>query len=328
MATHFKSLGYRTAAFLNKTKLGQDPGLAHDFDVFSVAESNEGDDPMPETVRSPVQVVEELAKFLDTKDTRPSFVWLVFNDPHRPYRPPEPFLGIFAEEEVFDRGGFRGGVTAKKRDLPAEHSVFLNDVYDEEVNYVDHAVNRLLAVLRERGLFDSTVIVVTADHGEELGENGGRWGHCIRCTMEEALVPLLIKLPGQNEGVVVSEPVQIIDIFPTLAHLAESEPPGDLEGTSLMPLIKGETHSAQTDRVAACFWQDSELLVLGDHALETDAEGSMLYSLSTRETVDDRPDLIQKILDAGETIAHDPGGEAAIARKEMIEQMRAIGYIQ
>ncbi len=110
--------------------------------------------------------------------------------------------------------------------------------YDSEVAFTDHHVGKLLNHVKKTGLRDRTVIVVTADHGEGFGEHG-RSGHG-RLPYEEVLrVPLLISVPGVPPRV-VSAPVSLIDLMPTMLHLTSVPDPGHLQGSSLVPLIMGE----------------------------------------------------------------------------------------
>jgi hypothetical protein len=125
---------------------------------------------------------------------------------------------------------------------------------------------------------------------------------------------------GQDPGL-----AHDFDVFPTIAEIVGGLPQGDLEGKSLLPLIDGRPTAVASEPVAACLWQNSDLVVFGGYALETGAFGSSLRSLATGDPVTDRADLELRLHEARATIPHDPGGKAAEAREEMIEWMRAIG---
>jgi hypothetical protein len=120
----------------------------------------------------------------------------------------------------------------------------MSDLYDGEVAASDFAFAALIDGLRARGLYDETLIVVTADHGEELHEHGG-WEHGETLYGEVLDVPLLLRLPGGPRGVRVSEPVQQIDLLPTLLDALaipwrEDEAPtggGAGSGRSLLPFF-------------------------------------------------------------------------------------------
>lgn len=116
----------------------------------------------------------------------------------------------------------------------------IRDVYDGAVSYADTMVGLFLAALEERKLFDESVIIIIADHGEGLGEQG-LFGHCCEAEEEETHVPLMIRLPkGEHGGRRVSEFVELVDVMPTILELAEATPPARIHGKSLVPALRGE----------------------------------------------------------------------------------------
>ena len=121
---------------------------------------------------------------------RPFFLWLHFYDPHLPYRAPEPFRSRFAGRP-----------------------------YDGEIAYTDSALATLFAGLRSRGLFDSSVIALTADHGEGLGDHGeSTHGYFIYDSTLR--VPLLVKSAFATRAADLQTSVSLVDLAPTLLHLA------------------------------------------------------------------------------------------------------------
>ena len=101
---------------------------------------------------------------------------------------------------------------------------WMRDLYDGEVAAADYAFASLVGELRVRGLYDSSIVVVTADHGEELYEHGG-WEHGKTLFAEVLDVPLIVRLPGGARGRRVAAPVQQIDLMPTLLEAAGVEAP-------------------------------------------------------------------------------------------------------
>ncbi len=175
LATRSKAAGYRTAAFVGSFLLGRGSGFETGFDVFrdgSTAGSG-GDRVGALAERRAVEVAEEALEYLTTAQS-PFFLWVHFYDPHAPYDPPGEFAGK----------GYAG-----------------------EVAYVDAQVGRLVERLRSRGLFDSTLLMVTADHGEALGDHGED-EHGVLVYESTLRVPLVLRGPGIAAGRVVSEPVE------------------------------------------------------------------------------------------------------------------------
>lgn len=110
-------------------------------------------------------------------------------------------------------------------------------LYDAAVNEVDAALEALFTELRTSGLLDTTVVVVTADHGEAFREHDTLF-HSIGLHEEVLHVPLLIHVPGVKAAQ-VDTPVSLIDLAPTLLELTNAEPLRDVQGTSLVPLLRG-----------------------------------------------------------------------------------------
>jgi arylsulfatase A-like enzyme len=161
---------------------------------------------------------------------RPFFVWLHLFDPHTPHTPPDPFalglrpaaaagLNMVPAWVVFRPPGPR----------PFTEAVLggNTDLYYGEVAYTDRQVGRLLDFLDSRGLAENTIVVVVADHGENLGEHGILYRHAglFETTTH---VPLLIRWPaaaGERQGHRIEGLVQTIDLFPTLLAGAGFKPP-------------------------------------------------------------------------------------------------------
>ncbi|MES2640024.1 MAG: sulfatase [Myxococcota bacterium] len=115
----------------------------------------------------------------------------------------------------------------------------IRDVYDGAVSYADTMVGTFLAGLEERGVLDEAVVVILADHGEQLGEHG-LFGHCCEARDEEARVPLMVRLPGgEGGGRRVSGLVELVDVMPSLVQLADATPPARIHGRSFAAALRG-----------------------------------------------------------------------------------------
>jgi arylsulfatase A-like enzyme len=112
-------------------------------------------------------------------------------------------------------------------------------LYDGEIRFVDDHVAKILAKIDELGLRNETLVVVLSDHGDEFFEHGNKGHH--RTVYEEVLrVPFVMRLPGTiPAGVVVAEPVSLVDLMPTILDLVGIDGPTGMEGRSLVPVIGG-----------------------------------------------------------------------------------------
>jgi len=163
----------------------------------------------------------------------PWFIGLQYMDPHTPYDPPS----IPEDRRTHDRGWFRGTRVGSTVEATATLKTKMLNAYTAEVEYLDHWLGEVIATLKAEKLWDSSVIVFWADHGEEFWEHGGLWhGHSL---YNELLhVPLLIHLPGQTGSKRIRQPVTSLDVMPTLLALYDLKGPDGLRGRSLVPVLK------------------------------------------------------------------------------------------
>jgi len=167
-----------------------------------------------------------------------TFIFLHFMDPHQPYGAPEPY------NTMYDPGysgryknTFGGDIVEElrsgKMELSDSELRHIQALYDGEITYFDSVFEQFLGFLNEQEILDSTLIVLTADHGEEFMEHGGfEHGHSL---YDEVIhVPLIINGMGFPKGKVNNRTASTMDIFPTLLDFLNIEPPGNLNGHSLL----------------------------------------------------------------------------------------------
>ncbi len=167
-------------------------------------------------------------KRLEIRDeSRAPFFFLHYLEPHAPFHPPQPWRGRFlpkgmTEERAMELAPDPWAVAAGAETLTDEQQTAHRALYKAEIAYLDHRLGELFRVLREQNLFDDASIVVTADHGEHLGEHG-LLDH--QYSVHETLlhVPLLVKEPAQTEGRSHDALVQSFDAFATFMEFAGRE---------------------------------------------------------------------------------------------------------
>jgi arylsulfatase A-like enzyme/Flp pilus assembly protein TadD len=213
LAEWLKAEGYATGAFVGAFPLDSRFGLGQGFDVYDDNYGSQGPTDMTFVERKADVVVGKALEWLE-KRTGPWFLWVHCFDPHQPYEPPEPF----------------------KSQYPGRP-------YDGEIAFVDSALGRVFAFLKDGGLEGQTAVIFTADHGESLGEHGEST-HGYFAYNATLHVPLILDLPGMKPGRVEAN-VCHVDIFPTVCGLlGKKEPPG-LQGRSLLPLVQGKSVGAR-----------------------------------------------------------------------------------
>lgn len=189
-----------------------------------------------------------LEKCARQKD-RPFFLAVGFFRPHTPYVAPKaPYFGLYPEDEM----PVVQNVKEDQADVPAaalgSHQKAQDKLTDDlrrqavqayyaSISFMDAQVGRVVAALDRLGLAENTIIVFTSDHGYHLGEHG-LWQK-MSLFEGSARVPLLIVTPGTaNPGTVAPSPVSLLDLYPTLTELAGVKAPANLQGQSLVPMLK------------------------------------------------------------------------------------------
>jgi arylsulfatase A-like enzyme len=179
-----------------------------------------------------------LVDFLDKNHDQPWFAFLNFIEAHLPYRPPQAFIDRVVDTERFSPEQVAIAAGAKMRDhylaaddLPPDLVELLNQLYDAEIAALDEFIGHLLQTLADRNALDNTVLVVTSDHGENLGEHG-HFSHVFDLHNTLVSVPLLIQIPGIEPGV-RQDPVQLLDLFETLLNLNAIDFDGRTDGRDL-----------------------------------------------------------------------------------------------
>ncbi|WP_299263747.1 sulfatase [Halorientalis sp.] len=234
----------------------------------------------------------------------PYFMWLHYMDVHYPFTPPDRFLRDIDVDPLSTRrtADLNGRMQEDPDSLTAEDRSDLLDLYDGEIRYMDHNLNRLLEKLETQDARENTAVVVTADHGEAFGEHD-RYGHHPYNYDELVHIPLVFDVPGR-EGRQIDQQVSLIDVPPTLYDLLGIETPEAVQGRSLEPLMTGEDRE---DRVVVCTASGGEML-----ATRT-PEWKLLWDRKA-----DTVELYHLTEDPGEK--HDVSAESP----EIVEQFRAL----
>ncbi len=212
-----RDAGYRTAAVVSGAPLNDETGIEAGFDRFE----------QPEKTETIAEVTnKKVFRLLDDLEEESFFLWVHYYDPHFPYKPPKAYRNTFQTDDGLDRYMTERRF-ARNIALPTGEKTpiasWINE-YDGEIRYLDDQIAVLIDTLRGRGMLKNTVIVLTADHGEGVGQHG-RTGHSF--TWEEQLLsPLMILVPGEKPRK-VTETISLVDALPTLFALTPGLPRGD-----------------------------------------------------------------------------------------------------
>lgn len=264
-----RDAGYQTAAFVSGPTVSSPTGISAGFDVFDEHEMKDPKNIFDQSRRAGA-TNERVFEWLERASDRPLFLWVHYWDPHEPNTPPEPYASMFRPDARLDALIDERRIEPAKlasglelRDLlrcfapealrgATEHSVIpaptidrdavrgLLGRYDGDVRYMDDRLGELLAKLRARPRWNHTIVVVTADHGQGLGQHD--WLEHGRIQLEETHVPLVVHFPP---GLVPqpqrrSEVVSLVDVLPTVAaRLPLPQVEGFLEQAAGSDLLSG-----------------------------------------------------------------------------------------
>jgi len=220
LAEILKGRGYQTAAFVGSFVLDRRFGLDQGFDVYDDYMSKDKTQPLLlYNERKAEDVVTEADKWLkENGKNKPFFLWMHCFDPHAPYEPPEPFA------------------TAYKK-IP----------YDGEISYTDQMLGKFIATMKEMNIWDQTLVIFTADHGEGLGDHGEKT-HAIFIYDSTLHVPLIMRYPKLlPQDRKISQEVCTIDIFPTVLDLMSAKTNKGCQGKSLMGLFEGKDEPVRSE---------------------------------------------------------------------------------
>jgi len=310
LAEAFHDAGYRTAAFVSGFPLDRRFGLARGFDVYDDRLPHGDDRRRAAYVERRADLTTAAARaWLDAGPRAPWFLWVHYFDPHAPYEPPPEVAARFAGRP-----------------------------YDGEVAFVDAQLGELLRLVESRGSLPRTLVFVTADHGEALGEHGEET-HGVFVYDSTLRVPWIMAGPGVPAGAVPPVVARGIDVAPTLLDLAGALPPrAAMEGRSLGPALRGQPmpdapayaeslfarlrlgwaplHAWRTARFKLIDAPRPELYALDQDAAET--RNRSAEEAGVLETM--RRDLRAALAARPPDAAAEPGPEAA-------ERLRALGYL-
>jgi choline-sulfatase len=229
LAEVLKHEGYATYGLVWNGWVGPELNFNQGFDEYSVLGPDE-------------YMTNKLVDLLNnTKYDKPFFVYLHYMGSHAPYVPPERFRQMFVER------GYEFVNTSEKHqadyllmNLSRGQLDYIKSQYDGKIASSDSQVGEVVNSLAVRGLLNRTIVIVTADHGEEFFDHEGCFGHGWSPYDTLVRVPLIVWIPGVGNGSFhVSSQVRLIDLMPTIVNLTGGIVPEGLDGLSVVPLMEG-----------------------------------------------------------------------------------------
>jgi choline-sulfatase len=314
-AEDFKQAGYHTAAFVSGFPLDRRFGFDRGFEIYE-DHLPRGNDKRrtPYVERDATGTTDAVLRWLTVPPARsngaPWFMWIHYYDPHAPYEPPADLADRFRDEP-----------------------------YDGEIASVDRELARVLTAIEQRGELGKTIVLVTADHGESLGEHG-EGAHGLFVYDATLRVPWIMAGPGIAQGRSSPTVARLIDVLPTLQDYAGLPRRNDVEGRSLRPAADGRRMS-EAPSYAESLYSELELgwaplyswrvggfkLIEAPHPELYDLKNdpSELTNLANQDTA--RVAQLRHGLEVALRQQAAPGASMAASDPETLERLRSLGYL-
>lgn len=326
LAEVLRDHGYDTAAFMIGVYTSRDFGMDQGFDHF---------------VENGGKSEQKNRLILDwlRGRTRRFFAYVHYVDVHYPYVRENPYRKSYG-------AGYRGMVNGRQRpeqirdQLGPEDVQHLIDLYDDGVSSMDSELGKLLSEIESLPIGADTVIILTADHGEAFFEHKRMLGHRGAPYEELIRVPLIMTGPRLPSGRIVREPVEQVDIAPTIFDLCGIPRPSSVQGQSLLPLIHEDTkHKAYTfseylpaelKAIRGSQWKLIADYRLQKHELfdlSTDPKEQSNVASQRGEVVEGLLGELSSFISANQANASQERAVAADVRESTKEQLRALGYV-
>jgi len=335
--------GIATAAIVANGNLDPGRGFAQGFAEFEFIRDVRADDYHARAS----DINEALFDWLDRDPGRPFFLYVHTLGPHAPYRPREPFRSRFAAgvaDPTLGTNAWQKRIGRSGQPVDPEVVAGVTALYVAEVAENDAAFGELLDELQRRKLLDETVIVVAADHGEELFDHGG-FGHGATLHAEVLDIPLMVRFPHGRSAGRVEAVVEQVDLMPTVLEVFGVTPPAPVQGRSLLPLCgtrppagwknRAISHLRRGGRVTVSLLDPSWKLILAEDdgrlvpaLFDRRADRRERHDLAAEDggRVERLRSKLQRALD------REPGGlegrpTPVELDPEREEQLRALGYL-
>jgi arylsulfatase A-like enzyme len=338
LAELLSARGYETAAFVDGGQMSKSFGMSKGFDSWfdtggvHVKGAQVGGG-LGEIAPQVISWLEEPERVGTT-----FFAMIHTYDVHCPYTPPEPYFSMFVEdgfERDFEVEGKCGIAYFNELNLGPEDFAYISALYDGGVRYADALLGEIFATIERLDLGDRTVVIVTSDHGEALGERG-LVGHN-RVFDVHLRVPLIVRLPTRLHQE-LGGPVQLIDLLPTLLGMLGVEAPEGLPGMDLRPAVAQGRLDPQRLRyaesgngLAQTLRMDQRWTLIMNRGVPQGLYDLQADPEETDDLIEQHPEIADRLRAAFEqfTVSGDPVRDFPDDLSEAeIERLRALGYLR
>ncbi|EMR73863.1 arylsulfatase A family protein [Thaumarchaeota archaeon SCGC AB-539-E09] len=188
------------------------------------------------------QITQKVIRWLEKRDKK-FFLWVHYMDTHWPWLSHQSL----SSEKINSKDAYNiwWKMLIDPSAITNEELTNITDLYDGEIKYLDHVLGNLFNNLKKMDIYDNSIIIVTSDHGEELGDHGDIGHHNAKLYEEIIHIPLMIRFSRKkNSGKKIDNLVSLLDIAPTVADFLGSKIPDEWMGNNLIPILTNDTNEA------------------------------------------------------------------------------------
>ena len=294
-----------------------------------------------------------LLKWLESNNKRKFFVWAHYFDTHSPYSPPKPYDTLYIADSFNNHDknlpiDSKDNTRTSRNVIPynvAENGITNVDYYisqyDGEIRFIDEQISLLLYKLKQLGLSRNTVVIITADHGESLGEHDIYFQHGGIPYDNILLVPLIFKCDNLiPKSIKIEQQVSSVDIFPTILDILKIKYRSDIRGKSFLDLMQGKAkshtnrafsnsqspmYSMRTKKWKLIFLDNSREYYLFD--LENDKAELNNIKDARKEEFNIFSKELNEWIEKNRSMVYFPEGKSFLD-KEVLEKLKSLGYLQ
>lgn len=331
LAEQLAAAGYQTVGLDTNPFLLREFGFAQGFADYEFLSDESS------VFSSAADVAARALQVIDRRDrSRPLFVWFHLMEPHSPYTPAESFRHMFPARSP--------PLLVPPDTMPpwivlngSSDAHLYEALYDAEIREADDALGAFFAGLRSRRAFDSSIVVLTADHGEEFFDHGG-FEHNRTLYEEMIRVPLIVAAPGLEPGIREVQ-TQAVDVMPTLLVQAGARVPDGLHGADIWSVLQGRSRGeryAYSEIAGTLYslrtreWKLISSLQGAHHLYRINMDPREREDLAGThpEETERYRDLLTKILASAATAGKRVRGQSAPIQPRVLQRLKALGYVQ
>lgn len=338
LAEALKMRGYFNIAIVDNSNLSPKFGFSQGFDEYIGVWSKR-----KAKGESTPYITRTILDFLEKNQKRPFFLWAHYIETHTPYLPPDEFVEARPPGRKIKDIEKKVLYSIENWMLPPDlDEGYVVSLYDATIKYIDSEIKKISDAFFRHGYQEDTILILSSDHGEELGEHNLFFDHGPLTFSSSIRVPLIMFVPGEK-GRRIKQPVSLMDIYPTLLEKVGLAPPHEIQGRSMFVRFKdrflfipglAETFSVVQERYHLV---KMDAQVAEELGLEKDYIFDLILDPEEKTNIASKQQDLQRLMEEKYleffnrhgylSGPKDAAGKPDLSKEE-IERLKALGYIR